>query len=80
MTSIEVTGILLEIVLGLMIVGIMWHVADADNRSPILWNLITVAICIASVALPVPVVRLFFAGGLVLCAMFVTNLTRLPPL
>jgi hypothetical protein len=58
----------------------MWRVADADNRSPILWSVITALLCIAGVAVPFPLVGFIVAGGVVLSAMFVTNLIRLPPL
>jgi hypothetical protein len=73
-------GILAEILIGAVVCGVIWRVADADNRSPLLWSAITFAICVGSVAIPFPYARQLFAGGVALTAMFVTNLVRLPAL
>ena len=80
MFAASILKILLEVLVAVVVCGVIWRVADADNRSPILWSIITAALCIASIAVPFPLVRLVFAGGVTLCAMFVTNLVRLPPL
>jgi hypothetical protein len=72
--------VLTEIAVGVVVCAVMSRIAGADNRSPIVWSIITVAFCIGSVAIPVPFVRLVVAGDAVFAAMFFANLIRLPSL
>jgi hypothetical protein len=72
--------VLVEVAIAGAVCGVMGRVADADNRQPLFWAAISIVVCVASLAIPVPIVRLMLAGGAVLAAMFVTNLVRLPSL
>jgi len=71
---------LLEIACGISLCFVMSQVANADNRSPLLWAAITFLLCLISLLIPVPFFRLLLPMLVVLVAMFVCNLIRPPRL
>jgi hypothetical protein len=50
-----------EVVLVIATCGVMARIAIADERSSILWGLVTLVICIASFGIPVPYLRILLA-------------------
>ena len=61
-----------ELILGIgLIVGIA-KIASADDQSPVIWGGITFVLCAAAVALvPLPFLRILFAGAIAVVAMIV---------
>jgi hypothetical protein len=72
--------VLLELVVGAVVCGTIGRIANADNRSPILWACVTAALCVACLAIPVPILRLVVACYAAVFVLFLTNLVRLPRL
>jgi hypothetical protein len=52
---------MVEIVLVIATCGAMAKIADADGRSSVVWGMITLAICAASFAIPLPFLRVLLA-------------------
>jgi succinate-acetate transporter protein len=52
---------MIEIALAIAACGAMAKIADADGRSSIAWGVITLAICAASFAIPLPFLRVLLA-------------------
>jgi hypothetical protein len=75
-----VVRVVVEVVVGLVVCGFTSRVADADNRSPLVWGALTAVLCLASLTIPVPIFRLVLAGAVVFVTMYVINLIRLPPI
>lgn len=48
---------MLEIVVLIACVVLMYKIADMEGFSPIVWGALTAVLCIASVAIPLPYVR-----------------------
>jgi len=60
-----------------MVIGLcvfMARIADAENRSKLLWGFITFVLCLASVALPLPFLRVIIAGAVSFGIMFALKL------
>jgi hypothetical protein len=72
--------IVAEAIAAMYVCYAMSRIAAADNRSPLAWGAITAALCLASVAVPVPFIRQVFAGYAAFGALFIRNLISLPPL
>jgi hypothetical protein len=68
--------IVLEAVCAAVVCAVLGRVADADGHSPFVWAGVTVALCLASLLVPVPIFRLVLAGYVAVLAMFVYNLVR----
>jgi hypothetical protein len=58
----------------------MSRVANADNRSPLVWAAITFLLCLISLLIPVPIFRLLLPTLVVPAAMFVCNVIWPPRL
>jgi hypothetical protein len=69
-------GVILEAACAAIICGALGRIADADGHSPLAWAGLTLVLCLASLMLPVPVLRLVLAGYAAFAAMFVYNLLR----
>ncbi|MFO0928475.1 MAG: hypothetical protein U0736_15870 [Gemmataceae bacterium] len=69
---------MIDLVLSIALAMLLGGVAFADDRSPILWGAITFVLCLLSLLIPLPVVRLVIVMGMVLVALFVCNLIRPP--
>lgn len=72
-------GIMFEIVAGVTVCVVMARVADSEGYSPVVWGGITLALCLASLALPFTNFRILFAGVVAYFVMFVYNLVRPAP-
>jgi hypothetical protein len=72
--------IVAEMTVGLLVSAAAAWAASTDNRSPLVWAVITVVLCVGSSVIPLPVVRVILAGYAAFLAMFVRNLIRLPPI
>jgi len=77
--EVQLVKIALEVVVGVIVCGVMWRVADVDNGSAPVWAAVTAGLCLASLAVPAPIVRLVVAGVVALAVMFVANVVRPPP-
>jgi hypothetical protein len=51
----------------------MGKVADADGRSALVWALITLGFCLASIVIPLPFLRILIAGMLSFIALMVVK-------
>jgi hypothetical protein len=51
----------------------MGKIADADGRSPILWGTITLGLCLASLLIPLPFLRMLLAGVVAFIALMVAK-------
>jgi hypothetical protein len=70
-------AIVLEIGFGVVVCVVMAWVADVDNHSPLAWAGVTLFLCLASLAIPIPILRFFLAGLVTVVVMFVYNLVQL---
>ena len=68
--------IILEAFCAAIVCAVLGRVADADGHSPLVWASVTLALCVASLLVPIPVLRLVLAGYVAITAMFVYNLLR----
>jgi hypothetical protein len=68
--------IILETFCAAIVCAVLGRVADADGHSPLVWAGLTLALCVASLLIPVPVLRLVVAGYVAILAMFLYNLLR----
>jgi hypothetical protein len=68
--------IILEVVCAAIICAVLGRVADADGHNPFVWAVVTLGLCVASLLIPLPVLRLVLAGYAAVGAMFVYNLVR----
>ena len=53
---------------------VMVRVADAENRSPIIWGAMTFLLCMFSLAIPLPFLRVLMALGVSLGALFTSKM------
>lgn len=51
----------------------MGKIADAEGRSAVVWGAITMGLCLASLAIPLPYLRFFLAGLAAFIAMMVAK-------
>jgi hypothetical protein len=56
---------------------IMGWIADGEGHSAVAWGAITLALCLASLAIPLPIVRVLLAVVVTFLAMWAYNLVRL---
>jgi hypothetical protein len=68
--------IIMETFCAAIVCAVLGRVADADGHSPMVWAGVTLALCLASLLVPVPVLRLVLAGYVAIAAMFIYNLLR----
>ena len=61
---------MLEIALAVAVVILMVRIARADDESPVIWGGVTIALCIASLWLPLPMIRLVLAAVATYLLMF----------
>jgi hypothetical protein len=54
---------MLEIILAIGACVVVGKVASADGRSALIWGLITAGICVASLLIPIPFLRILIAFG-----------------
>jgi hypothetical protein len=61
--------------IGLLVAAVvaMGKIADAEGRSAILWGTITLGLCLASLAIPLPMLRVLLAGIVAFIAMMVAK-------
>lgn len=64
---------MIEIGLVIATCAAMWKIADADGRSAIVWGIITLGLCLASLAIPLPGLRVLLAGVIAFVAMMVAK-------
>ena len=58
-------------------VVVMYRVADAEDRSPILWGAITFALCFGSMfIIPLPFINIFIGLVVSFLSMFILNVVR----
>ena len=54
---------MIEILVGIVVIGSMIKIASNDNESAALWGTVTALLAVVSVfTIPMPIVRVFFAG------------------
>jgi hypothetical protein len=70
------TQVIDEALCAALVCAMLGWVADADGHSPFAWAGVTLVLCLASLLLPVPVLRLVLAGYAAFAAMYVYNLVR----
>jgi len=63
-----------ELVMVIFAVVVMVRVADAENRSGSLWGAVTFLLCMLSLAIPLPFLRVLIALGVSLGALFVSKM------
>lgn len=68
----------MEFFLVILTCGVMYKVADTDrDASPLIWTVITLVICLASFAIPLPFLRvllaLVFSVGVFMAAKAINN-------
>jgi hypothetical protein len=68
--------IILEAVCAAIVCAVLGRVADADGHNPFVWAAVALGLCLVSLLIPVPVLRLVLAGYAAIAAMFVYNLVR----
>ena len=51
----------------------MGKIADADGRSSIIWGTITLGLCLASLAIPLPFLRVLLAGVVAFIVMMIAK-------
>ncbi len=64
---------MLEIGLVIAACGAMAKIADADGRSGMIWGVITLVLCLASLAIPLPYLRVLLGCVLAFVAMMVAK-------
>jgi hypothetical protein len=64
---------MLELALIGGVVAIMAKIANYDDRSAILWGVITAVLCVASLLIPLPLARVLIAGLVAFVLMLVTK-------
>ena len=62
---------MIEIAVGLGVCFIMAKIADMDRMSPIIWFVITFALCLAALLIPIPYARFLIAGFVSFIVMIV---------
>jgi hypothetical protein len=62
-----------EIGLAIAVTAAMAKIADADGRSAITWGVITFVLCLASLAIPLPFLRILMAAVVAFVAMMVAK-------
>lgn len=68
--------VILEAACAAIVCGGIGRIADVDGHSPLAWAGLTLVLCLASLMLPVPVLRLVLAGYTAFALMFLYNLFR----
>jgi hypothetical protein len=53
---------MLEVGLGIAMCVIIGKIADADGQSGVIWGAVTFLLCIGSLAVPLPFLRIMIAG------------------
>jgi hypothetical protein len=61
----------IEVLVFFGVVGIIGGVANADDQRPLVWGGIALAVCLLSLLIPIPYVRLAIAFIVCFVAMFV---------
>lgn len=51
----------------------MSRIADAEGRSGILWGVLTLGLCLASLLIPLPFLRVLLAGVIAFVALMVAK-------
>ena len=69
-------AVVLECVLIIALIVFMARLAGQENRSGLLWGLVTFALCFLCSLIPLPFVRVLIAGAISFGAMFAAKLIR----
>jgi hypothetical protein len=67
---------MLELIVLVGVCVAIGKIASADNKSGFLWGMVALGICILSMAIPLPFVRLLIAGVVTFVLMTVVNMVR----
>jgi hypothetical protein len=70
---------LYDVLAGVIVCVVIGRIADGDGRSPVVWGGIALALCVASLAIPLPIYRMLIAGVVAVGTLFVYNLARTFP-
>ena len=62
-----------ELILAIAACVAMAKIASADNKSPIIWAVATFALCVLSILIPLPYVRVLIAFIVAFVAMIASN-------
>lgn len=62
---------MLEIILAILLCGIMYKIADQEQLSGVAWGGLTMLVCVASVFVPLPYLRVIIAGVAMFVAMII---------
>jgi len=62
---------MLELMVGVAVVVMLTRIASIDGQSAPVWGLVTFALCVASLWVPLPFLRFVLAGLIVFVAMIV---------
>jgi hypothetical protein len=55
---------------------LMWRVAAMDDGSPVIWAAVTLGLCLASLAIPLPFVRVLIAVAVAFVAMIAVKVIK----
>ena len=66
----------MELVRVIFAIVVMVRVADAENRSPIIWGAATFLLCMLSLAIPLPFLRILIALAVSVGALFASKMLR----
>ncbi len=69
---------MLEIIMIAAAISFMAKAARIEERSPLAWGGLTALYCIASLALPLPLLRIGIAGIASFATMFVCKIVQAP--
>ena len=65
-----------EIMFMAVLVGTMAKIADIMNRRALVWGGITAGLCVVSLVVPWPFLRVFIVGAIIFVSMFVAEFVR----
>jgi hypothetical protein len=69
---------LIEIVLVVALCALMGRVAELDGHSPSAWIAITLGLCLITLAIPIPIIRVLLGGIAAYAIKFTYNFIRSP--
>lgn len=67
---------MLELALAFSAIAIMSRIAVADNESGLVWGGVTFALCLGSLLIPLPALRILLAMVAAFVLMFVVKIVR----
>ena len=66
----------MEFLMGWALCVVMYMIADIEERSPLLWGVITFVLCLLSLLIPIPFARILLAGVVAIAGMMACKMMR----